>query len=203
MSTTPFPFPWADRTMRTGNERFRMGTKDLDSDILSFWQWSASDLISNSLRGLLAEYLVALDLGVTDQPRVEWNAYDLLKEYNDTKKKVRIEVKSAAYLQTWPQQRLSTIRFGIAPRQGWDAETGAWWLDKRRYSDAYVFCLLASKDMKTIDPLDLNQWQFFVLPTGVLDSRLPTQKTVGLSRLRSLGATEVEFGKIGETICAF
>jgi hypothetical protein len=29
----------------------------------------------------------------------------------------------------------------------------------------YVFCLLAHKDKSTLDPLNMDQWQFFVLAT--------------------------------------
>jgi hypothetical protein len=38
---------------------FRDADRLLDFDVLSFWQWSWSDLVSNATRGVLAEYLVA------------------------------------------------------------------------------------------------------------------------------------------------
>jgi hypothetical protein len=61
-----------------------------------FWRWAMSDLLSNSTRGVLAEYIVGRLLEIDfDQPRLEWDAYDLL--YNGR----RIEVKSSAYVQTW------------------------------------------------------------------------------------------------------
>lgn len=45
------------RLRRSGDERFRNGGAALSFDLLSFWQWGASDLVSNTLRGVLAEYL--------------------------------------------------------------------------------------------------------------------------------------------------
>ena len=50
-------------TKRSGNEKFRDGSKNLDFNLLSFWQWSSSDVVSNATRGILAEYIVgkALD----------------------------------------------------------------------------------------------------------------------------------------------
>jgi hypothetical protein len=66
----------------------------LDFDLLSFWQWSASDLLSNATRGTVAEYLVARALDADPEGiRDEWAAYDL-----KTKDGVKVEVKSAAYL---------------------------------------------------------------------------------------------------------
>ena len=46
-------------TRKTGGERFRDGERELSFDVLSFWRWSASDLLSNATRGIVAEFLVA------------------------------------------------------------------------------------------------------------------------------------------------
>jgi len=42
---------------RSGGERLPFGMED-------FWRWSASDLLSNALRGVLAEFIVARALGI-------------------------------------------------------------------------------------------------------------------------------------------
>jgi hypothetical protein len=47
------------RVQRNGSEVFHTAGAELGFNLLSFWKWSASDLVSNTLRGLLAEYLVA------------------------------------------------------------------------------------------------------------------------------------------------
>src|SRR5436309_1595976 len=90
-----------EHTRKTGAERFRSDGKDLGFDILSFWQWMCSDLVSNATRGILAEFLVARALGVgREDIRDEWAAYDI-----ETPDGVKVEVKSSAYIQSWAQQR--------------------------------------------------------------------------------------------------
>ena len=60
--------------------------------------------------------LIARVLDVADEPRIEWVSWDLRISSG-----VTVEVKSAAYAQAWPQQRLSDIRFDVALRkQVWE-----------------------------------------------------------------------------------
>jgi hypothetical protein len=189
------PIDIPHRELKTGAERFHRGRIPLAIDLLAFWQWSASDLVSNALRGHLAEYLVALDCCDTATLRLEWDAYDC-----KTRGGAKVEVKSSAYLQSWPQEEYSEITFGIATKQGWVAETNEWLPEKKRHADAYVFCLLKEKDPQRLDPLDLEQWEFYVLLTRVLDKKVGNQKTIGLEPLMKLGPERVEFGGIGERI---
>lgn len=87
----------------------------LPINVLSFWQWSTSELLGNALRGVLAEFIVASAIEVLDKPREEWDAYDLVT--NSGKK---IEIKSSSYLQSWGQSKLSKIIFGIQPTTVWE-----------------------------------------------------------------------------------
>jgi len=58
---------------KTGDESFRSGNGSAGFTLLNFWQWTASDLVSNSTRGVLAEFLVARALGVeTGGHRWRW-----------------------------------------------------------------------------------------------------------------------------------
>jgi hypothetical protein len=143
---------------KTGKEPFHNQGQPTGTNLLSFWQWLASDLVDNALRGALAEYIVACDLGVADTTRPGWNAYDLI-----TPDGIKIEVKSAAYLQSWKQTAPSKICFDIRPTFGWDAATNIYGTERKRQADVYVFCLLAHADKATLDPLDLSQWEFYVL----------------------------------------
>jgi len=45
--------------------------------ITDFWSWAYSDVLNNVNRSVFAEWLVATALGLTDKPRVEWDAVDL------------------------------------------------------------------------------------------------------------------------------
>jgi hypothetical protein len=47
-----------------------------------FWAWAYSDILNNTDRAIFAEFVVGTALGVTDAPRVEWDAVDL--RYSDT-----------------------------------------------------------------------------------------------------------------------
>lgn len=64
--------------------------------LADFWSWACSDLANNTMRGLLAEYLVATALGAAAGTRTEWDTVDIR-----TSDGWRVEVKSTAYLQSW------------------------------------------------------------------------------------------------------
>lgn len=180
-------------TRLSGNERLINSGKE-GPTVLDFWQWSSSDLLSNSLRGIFAEYLVAWALGITGETRIEWDAADL--NFRD----VKIEVKSAAYLQTWKQEKLSTINFSIRPTTAWDEQTGKFDSELKRQADLYVFCLLAHTDKSTVNPLDTSQWRFFVLLSTAINEQLKDQKTIGLAKLMSLNPTECTYDDLHEAI---
>ena len=176
---------------RTGDEPFSLNGQPLELTLREFWQWSSSDLVDNTMRGVLAEFIVASALGVTRKPRVGWDAYDL-----ETPTGIKVEVKSAAYLQSWFQKTYSSICFNIRPTRRYDGSTNELDTEVKRQADVYVFCLLKEKDKSKVDPLNLNQWLFFILPAAELNKRFPIQKTIGLSALKSLAPREVRYGQI-------
>ncbi len=180
---------------KTGGETF-IGfdcTKQLT--LKDFWQWSVSDLVSNATRGILAEYLVAVALGLNEGVRKEWDAYDL-----ETESGVKIEVKSAAYIQSWFQRKLSPITFRIPQTLGWDYKTNLLAKEKKRQADIYVFCLLHHEDKKTINPMDMSQWTFYVISKKELEKVHPERKSVSLGELKKLSPKESDFGSLKETI---
>ena len=70
----------------SGEEKFRDGSNNLDFNLLSFWQWSSSDVVSNYIMGILVEYIVGKALGCIKEEdiRDEWGAYDLpLKQVSE------------------------------------------------------------------------------------------------------------------------
>jgi len=160
-----------------------------------FWQWSSSDLVSNATRGILAEFLVASALGLNHCVRNEWDSYDLKTETG-----VKIEVKSAAYVQSWYQQKLSNIIFNIRSTLAWDYKTNRFAKEKKRQSDVYVFCLLHHEDKKTINPMDLSQWTFYVVSTKKIEQTCQNIKSISLSRLRKLNPIVCNFDGLKEAI---
>jgi hypothetical protein len=150
-------FPRLPVKRKSGDKHFHHSGQDLEFTLHQFWQWFASDLANNVIRGVLAEYIVAHALGVADGLRESWAPYDLLSEG------IKIEVKSAAYLQSWFHEEYSKIEFSIGPTKEYNPDTNKLATESKRQSDIYVFCLLSHKDKETLDPLDLDQWEFYIL----------------------------------------
>ena len=190
-------YPYIPCLRQTGAELFTLGDQQLSVDLLSFWQWSASDLIGNTMRGCLAEYIVAMALGLTSGTRNDWEAYDL--RFNGCK----IEVKASGYLQTWPQQRLSRPTFSIRPARAWDPITGQMGPEIRRQSDLYVFCLHDHKEKVSLNPLNLSQWTFHVLLTQEIEkSRFKECKYLSLTSLLTLNPLKTPFEDLRSSIIA-
>lgn len=182
---------------KTGFEDLSNNGHNVETQLIEFWKWMGSDLISNSLRGIFAEFIVGLDIGVIDDIRTEWAPFDL--KYQG----LCIEVKSSAYLQSWNQRSYSKIIFSIAPSSIWDSSTNQYISKKSRSSHFYVFSVLNNKNSKTIDPLKLEQWEFYIIPTYKLDKYLDNQKTISIGSLRKLEISKVKFGFIKECLDNF
>lgn len=163
------------------NTPFTCGRQPAGFVLVDFWKWAFSDLRSNALRGVLAEFIVAKALGEEcNDNRLEWDACDLL--HNG----INIEVKSAAYIQSWNQKKESKIVFGIQKTKAWHAADNTYSDELKRQADIYVFCHLKDRNRETLDPLNLDQWDFYVLRTETLNERCVDQKTISLSSLRQL-----------------
>ena len=181
---------------KTGAEPFCDGQEKLPYDVLSFWQWSMSDLLSNVTRGILAEYLVARALGIgAESVRDEWAAFDML-----TFDRIKVEVKSTAYLQSWYQTKLSAISFSTPKTRGWDPDTNVQGDVPMRRADVYVFALLAHRDKATVNPVDVAQWQFYVLPTSVLDQRTRSQHSITLPTLERLAGEALSYSQLAGAV---
>jgi hypothetical protein len=177
-----------DAVRRRGEEPFRLKGRALPATLLSFWQWSASDLLDNTMRGKVAEYIVGLALSAAEGVRDPWAPFDLT-----TPSGLKVEVKSASRWQSWHQKEPSRLSFGVQPTHEWSRETGEFAPEQRRQADVYVFAVLDSDAKAELDPMDLGQWSFLVLAARTLDERVAGQKQVGLDRLREFGALECEF----------
>jgi len=177
---------------KTGNERFILNGKPKDFILKDFWSWFASDLLDNTLRGTLAEFIVSNALGVT-VPKENWNAYDIKFD------KWKIEVKSSAFLQSWSQKRASTITFSIRPTRAWTRKDGRA-IQAKRQSDMYIFCVLSETDKEKVNPLNLDQWDFYPVLTSVFDQKHKTQKTIGLASLKKLCPDKCNYDSLYEAV---
>jgi hypothetical protein len=181
--------------LKSGDEAFHDHGTAVGYALADFWRWSVSDLVSNATRGRLAEFIVAKALGISiDIVRDEWQAFDL-----ETSAGLKIEVKSAAYIQSWKQRTLSSIQFLTRKTSVWNQETNET-SEAKWQADVYVFALLAHQDKLTIDPLDVRQWQFYVLPTRVLDGRERSQHSITLKTLEKLSGKPVDYFHLADAV---
>ena len=108
-----------------------------------------------------------------------------------------IEVKSSAYIQSLQSDVLSSPIFGIAPTYVFDDNEI---VKRERKSQIYVFCLLDCLNREIIEPLHLEQWKFYVLPTSVLNEQCGEQKTLTLNALKALYPTEATYETLKSVI---
>lgn len=177
----------------TGDERLTgAGSEGLGAHLLDFWGWAFSDLRSNNLRGVLAEWIVAKLLRIEPPVRESWAPWDL-----STSEGVRIEVKSGAYLQTWACEGDPPSRIVFTGLRGrvWDLQTG--YASEPTYnSDLYVFAIHVETESKRWNALNLDQWRFYLVPREMLASY--DTGSLSLSTVRSF-ATEVRAADLPAT----
>jgi hypothetical protein len=175
----------------TGEKHFIQNGSDIDLKLLDFWAWAYSDYFDNTARGVLAEFIVAMALGLdVHEPRKAWAKFDL------TYRSKGIEVKSASYHQKWHQEKMSNISFAIPATRAWEEEIGNLDDEKKRHAFIYVLCLLAEKDRNLVNPLDIDQWVFWVIPTQFLDDRKRSQQSITYNSLIKEVGQPITFAKI-------
>ncbi|HWX44611.1 MAG TPA: hypothetical protein VNY52_04735 [Solirubrobacteraceae bacterium] len=143
----------------TGDERF-----SADSfSVLDFWRWAFSDLRTNIVRGVLAEYLVARAVGDPSLLREAWGNWDVT-----TATGIKVEVKSSAYLQSWNQRKLSSIVFSGLTGREWSAGTNEFAADRALHAQVYVFAVHTCREPGEYDPLKIEDWEFRVMSAAQL-----------------------------------
>ena len=183
----------------TGNEEFTLHGTSAGISVKDFWSWAYSDLLDNTQRGVMAEFLVYSSIRSTPPPdsqmRENWLPFDVTSPSGR-----RIEVKSAAYIQAWtPENIFAQIRFDIGRKLAWDNATASYSSEAKRNCDLYVFCLFTAKT-KDISLLNLDYWDFYVLPTSVLNEKMPEQKGISLSSLLKLEPVKTDYAGLGAVI---
>jgi hypothetical protein len=176
------PLDKKQATLKTGQELLTFNEMSRAISLIDFWRWSVSDILSNATRGRFAEFIVATATNVDiRQCRDEWNSFDL-----ETPEGIKLEIKSAAYLQSWFQKTLSKINFSIKAAQFWDSISNKSSTTAARYADVYVFCLLHHNRKQTVDPLNMNHWEFYVLATKQLNEYKRSKHSITLKSLQAI-----------------
>lgn len=184
----------------TGYEEFTFDGVSLGSNLIDFWKFRYSNIFD--IQGALAEFIVAKALGLSEAHNIEyWTLWDIT--YRD----LRIEVKETSYYHPWNKDgKVSESRsFGITKANSRFAESATGTVDAsfenkyERQNDLYVFCLNTGNTPEESYPLDLNHWEFYVIPTDVINETCGDGKTISLGKVRKL-APALRYDQIKEAV---
>ena len=178
-----------------GDEKFLFDGKGVGFDFLDFWRFQYSNIYS--LHGEIAEFIVARALGEKEaQNSAYWTLWDI------TYRNVKIEVKATAYYHLWNDEaKISRQRtFGITKANGSYDSGVSGNADFCRQNDIYVFCLNTGETKETSYPLNLDNWEFYIVPTAFINENCSDNKTISLGRIRSFGFEARKYDQIKSEI---
>lgn len=183
----------------TGKEVFKNAIKEFT--VLQFWQFAFSNINSNVLRGDLAEFFIENALRDVEHITIKnpWGDFDVL-----TEKGTKIEAKCSSFLQDWDQKELSKPLFsGLKAKDlYWSSAVANFKADsgKDYKSDIYVFVLQNHKDPETLNLLDMNQWEFFVLSRTELRDVSKNASSISLVKLQEKKVESIHFNELKQAI---
>ena len=166
----------------TENTPFVNGGESLGITMLDFWKYQYSNIYD--MQEYIAEFIVGKALGINEpMNRDGWTLWDI--DYQGK----RIEVKQTSYYHSWQEKiangKISQQRtFSITPAftRYKDSTTSY-----ERQNDIYVFCLNIGTNEEESYPLDMANWEFYVVPTSVINENCtPAQKSISLGKVRKL-----------------
>ena len=182
-------------------EMFQLKGQELCS-VLDFWRYAYGQL--EGLSETLAEFLVARALGIEKAENVNyWTAYDMA--YRNK----RIEVKATSYVHPWNTSISKVRTFSIEPTNNsyWGNSDDGVNGEKKlsRQSDVYVFCLNANMDIQNNNPLNVDDWIFYVVPTFeiniyCMNNSNPEQKKISLNVVKRLAKNGVAFDELKNAV---
>ncbi len=164
----------------TGNEHFIVNGEEISITMTDFWRWSHPDFLDSQRRTVLSKFIVASSIGLSDfRPQDKGGMgkpYDLLTEDG-----YRVQIDSASYLQSDDGENPSHISFSVP---SWN-------------TDVYVFCIYKAETASQ-NPLNLDLWEFFVLPAAALPEKKP--ESITLPKLTDLGVWQADYYGITDAI---
>lgn len=162
----------------SGNEPFSHNGHPIGYTMEDFWRFQFSNIWE--MQDQVAEFLIAKALGLElPYNKNGWTLWDM--NYQGK----RIEIKTSAYYHSWRTDgKVSQQRtFSIAPAYNKykDRESGS-----QRQNDVYVFCLNLGDNQESSNPLHLENWRFWVIPTSTINQLGKEQKKISLGRIKKL-----------------
>ncbi|HAS8250502.1 TPA: hypothetical protein I7673_21730 [Vibrio vulnificus] len=173
------------------------------TNLLEFWRWSYSNIMYNTIRGDLAEFIVFKAL----ENELDTKFYSTRRDGDvcdfQFGKGIFVEVKSAAYIQAWEQKEFSPIEFDIRERGDYDFETGKPNNSvKKRWANVYVFALLKEQNREHVDPTQLSQWEFWVANTADITQIRGSKQKLSYSMLADVKAKKSTFETLASDVKA-
>ena len=176
-----------------GNERFILNNKELEFGILDLWQSKYANIYN--MQDVIAEFLVEKALVIDKAQNTDyWTLWDILY------RGYRIEVKETGYYHPWNENgKISFQRkFGITKANS-NYESEETENKYERQNDIYVFCLNTGDTRETSNPMNVNNWEFYIVRTAVINQECGNNKHISLGRVRKI-AKSVKYEKIKECI---
>jgi hypothetical protein len=169
------------REKMTGKEKFELDGKSLGFDFKDFWEFQYSNIYN--MQETIAEFLVAKALGVDEASNSDyWSLCDVMY------KGKRIEVKASSYYHAFKEYLntpISPIRvFGITKAYSKYKDKNSTF---ERQNDIYVFCLNIGETAEESDPLNLKNWEFYIIPTAYINEVCGDAKTISIQKIKKLG----------------
>ena len=172
-----------------GDEHLEFKGKELPYTLRNYWQINLSALLFNLIRGGLAEFIVlcALNDGGYDcirQVKLGIEEYDI-----DGPNKSRIEVKCIANVQIDTPDEKEPVRL-LDSQLKFD-------IKQKGKQDLYVLCYYKA-ETKSENILNLDLWDFYVLPTSTIlsDKDLANQTSVSIWKLRHLSIEPCKYDEL-------
>lgn len=175
-----------------GDEQFTCGGCSLGFGVLDFWRFQYASL--HNQKECIAEFLIAKALEIENPYNADqWTLFDIL--YRNT----RIEVKQTSYYHNWNAEgKVSSKRtFGITKANSKYGENEN---SYERKNDIYVFCLNTGNTAEASNPLIMENWEFYIVPTSVINAECKDNKTVSLERVRKLASNKTDYSEIKAVI---
>lgn len=149
---------------------------------LDFWRFQFSNFWD--MQEEIAEFLVAKALELElPHNKNGWTPFDI------SYKGKRIEIKSSSYFHSWRgDDKVSKRRdFSVAKTVGQHSEIIP---EPERQNDVYVFCLNTGNTFADSDPFELSHWEFYVVPTTVINSNYDDKDKISINHIRDITGLE-------------
>lgn len=95
-------------------------------------------------------------------PTISWGTFDLISADGTA-----IEVKATSFLQSWNQRELTRpVWQSLRSRKSETTAAGGWSLADAATAkgEVFVLCLFTATDHASANPLNLDQWAFWLIP---------------------------------------